>query len=118
MMASDRLSSRFPVHQAMAAHRELVLTVLLMLGLGLNCAQPLPMRPSSARFLTPKDLARPLLLDQNGQQLQLPSSHHSTRCFRKDRRPLTSRSLYRAANTCRPEPLQSSQGRGDRRWTP
>ena len=27
-------------------------------------------------FLTPKDLARPVLLDQNGQQLQLPSGHH------------------------------------------
>jgi hypothetical protein len=32
-------------------------------------------------FLTPKDLARPVLLDQNGQQLLLPSSNHPHPAF-------------------------------------
>jgi hypothetical protein len=32
-------------------------------------------------FLTPKDLARPVLLDQNGQQLELPSSNHPRPAF-------------------------------------
>ena len=39
----------------------------------------LPSRSQAAKlsqFLTPKDLSRPLLLDQNGKQLQLPSANH------------------------------------------
>jgi hypothetical protein len=58
---------RFPVIQSSAS---LVLSVLLGLAV--------PSRSDAAKlssFLTPKDLARPLLLDQNGQQLQLPSTH-------------------------------------------
>ncbi len=58
------------------------LAVSLMLGLSLGLSAP--NRSDAAKlssFLTAKDLARPLLLDQNGQQLQLPSSHHTREAF-------------------------------------
>jgi hypothetical protein len=43
-----------------------------------------PPRADAARlssFLTRQDLARPLLLDQNGQQLELPTAQHSHPAF-------------------------------------
>jgi hypothetical protein len=64
---------RFPVIRSVAS---LVLSVLLGLAV--------PTRAEAAKlssFLPAKDLARPLLLDQNGEQLQLPSGHHSAPAF-------------------------------------
>jgi hypothetical protein len=54
---------------------QLVVSSVLALVVGLA----LPLRSEAAKlgqFLTAKDLSRPLLLDQNGTQLQLPSSSH------------------------------------------
>jgi hypothetical protein len=51
--------------------------ILLILALALGLA--VPSRSEAARlsqFLTREDLSRPLLLDQNGKQLQLPSPSH------------------------------------------
>ena len=45
--------------------------LVMVLGLGLT-APPNCLAEKLSSFLTPQDLARPLLLDQNGQQLQLP----------------------------------------------
>jgi hypothetical protein len=64
---------RFPVIQSSAA-----------LALGVLLSLVAPTRSQAAKlssFLTPKDLARPLLLDQNGQQLQLPSAHNAHPAF-------------------------------------
>ena len=73
---------RFPLHQGRRPRYRATLAVSLMLALGLGLSAP---RRADAEklssFLTPSDLARPLLLDQNGQQLQLPSSHHSHAVF-------------------------------------
>ena len=82
MMAWIACRVRFPVDRGFGARDDVVLAVSLVLGLCLSLA--LPTRSDAAKlssFLTPKDLARPLLLDQNGQQLELPSSHRSTPSF-------------------------------------
>ncbi|HKI19397.1 MAG TPA: PEP-CTERM sorting domain-containing protein [Isosphaeraceae bacterium] len=52
----------------------------MVLGLSLSLGLTLPTHCQAAKlstYLTAKDLARPELLDQNGQQLTLDSSHHS-----------------------------------------
>ena len=48
-----------------------------VLAFGVACNWPLPANAAKlSTFLTPQDLARPILLDQNGRQLQLPSPAH------------------------------------------
>jgi hypothetical protein len=73
VMARIGCRIQFPVIRSVAA---LVLSVLLSLGA--------PSRSEAAKlssFLPAKDLARPVLLDQNGEQLQLPSGHHPASAF-------------------------------------
>jgi hypothetical protein len=55
----------------------LPLVLSSILGLGLACIWPSPVNAAKlSAFLTPQDLARPILLDQSGRQLQLPSPGH------------------------------------------
>lgn len=50
------------------------LAMFLMLGLGLSLALPSPSEAAKlSRFLTAQDMAGRLILDQNGQQIQLPT---------------------------------------------
>jgi hypothetical protein len=57
-------------------HKRALLASLLFAGLSTFLQSPSEAAKLSS-FLTPKDLARPLLLDQNGLQLQLPTANHS-----------------------------------------
>jgi hypothetical protein len=51
------------------------LAMSLMLGLGLILAWPFPSEAAKlSRFLTAQDMAGRLILDQNGQQIQLPTA--------------------------------------------
>jgi PEP-CTERM motif len=73
---------RFPIVRPFVASGDVKFAVALALSVGFSLAAP--PRSDAAKlssFLTPKDLARPLLLDQNGQQLQLPSGHHPLPAF-------------------------------------
>jgi hypothetical protein len=54
------------------------------LALGVLLCLAAPSRSEAAKlssFLTPKDLSRPVLLDQSGQQLELPRGHHPAPAF-------------------------------------
>lgn len=82
MMARIGRRIRFLLHRGRELRSRATLAMALMLGVGLSLAAP--SRSDAAKlssFLTPQDLARPILLDQNGQQIQLPSSHHSHPVF-------------------------------------
>ncbi|MGO9463268.1 MAG: hypothetical protein ACLQIB_28925 [Isosphaeraceae bacterium] len=66
---------RDQIRPALDLGSRFLLSSVLVLVVGLT----LPSRSQAAKlgqFLTPKDLSRPLLLDQNGTQLQLPSPDH------------------------------------------
>ena len=69
---------RFPVFRGSRSRDRVAVALVLVLGLAA------PSRSDAAKlssFLTPKDLARPMLLDQNGVQLQLPSGQHAHPAF-------------------------------------
>lgn len=73
---------RFPVVHASVARSGVKFAAAFALSVGLSLMTPPPSHAAKlSSFLTPKDLARPLLLDQNGQQLQLPSGHHPQPAF-------------------------------------
>jgi hypothetical protein len=64
---------RFRVLRSVRARIRVAVALMFVLGLAA------PPRASAAKlssFLTREDLARPLLLDQNGQQLELPGAQH------------------------------------------
>jgi len=82
VMVSIACRRKFPADRRFWARDNVALVVAHVLGLCLNLT--LASRCDAAKlssFLTPKDLARPLLLDQNGQQLPLPSSHRPISAF-------------------------------------
>lgn len=77
MMA--RIGRRIVVSSAGSSQKQKGITVALAYVLSAGVSVLSPSRSEAAKlssFLTPKDLARPVLLDQTGQQLQLPSAGH------------------------------------------
>ena len=56
-------------------HRRPGLAMSLMVGLSLGLTWPSPSEAAKlSRFLTARDVAGRLVLDQNGQQIQLPTA--------------------------------------------
>ncbi len=103
----------FPLARGNYPRWRAALAIPLMLGLGLGLVAP--GRCDAAKlssFLTSKDLARPLLLDQNGQQLQLPSSHHSHPVFPRGSTPTYLAVPLSGGEHLPAEPPRSLQGRG------
>ncbi len=109
---TDRLSNSVLLSfEASRSRDRVAIALLLVFGLGGTIAAPTAAKLSS--FLTAKDLARPLLLDQNGTQLQLPSaSSIFTQHSRKDRLRLIWRFRFPAASTYRPGTSTIFTGQG------
>jgi hypothetical protein len=71
-----RIPFRVPAHASARTRVAVALAFVLSLA-----APSHALAAKLSSFLTPKDLARPVLLDQSGQQLELPSSNHPRPAF-------------------------------------
>ena len=82
MMARIGCRIRFPIVRGSELRDNVAVAVALVLSMSFNLAVPSSSEAAKlSSFLTPKDLARPVLLDQTGQQLQLPKAQHPHPAF-------------------------------------
>jgi hypothetical protein len=81
-MARIGCQFRFPDVRVIVARGDISFALALALSIGLSLdVPPCAHAAKLSSFLPPKDLARPVLLDQDGQQLQLPSGNHRQLVF-------------------------------------
>ena len=84
MMARIGCRLRFPIVRGTRPRDNVAVAVAVALVLSISFNLAVPSCSEAAKlssFLTPKDLARPVLLDQTGQQLQLPKAQYPHPAF-------------------------------------